>query len=73
MLVGEQPGDAEDERGRPFVGPAGQLLRDVLAEVGIEKRLSVTKRREALQVAPAKAADRDKPNWSRSACDHWLA
>ena len=34
MLVGEQPGDAEDERGRPFVGPAGQLFRDVLAEVG---------------------------------------
>lgn len=35
MLVGEQPGDQEDRRGRPFVGPAGQLLRQVLCEVGI--------------------------------------
>ena len=35
MLVGEVPGDQEDRAGRPFVGPAGQLLRDVLAEAGI--------------------------------------
>jgi DNA polymerase len=27
MLVGEQPGDEEDRRGEPFVGPAGRLLR----------------------------------------------
>jgi DNA polymerase len=37
MLVGEQPGDAEDRSGRPFVGPAGQLLDELLAEVGIER------------------------------------
>jgi DNA polymerase len=35
MLVGEQPGDAEDIAGRPFVGPAGQLLRRVMQEVGM--------------------------------------
>jgi uracil-DNA glycosylase len=35
MLVGEQPGDAEDEQGRPFVGPAGALLRKVMAEIGL--------------------------------------
>jgi uracil-DNA glycosylase family protein len=35
MLVGEQPGDVEDKAGEPFVGPAGQLLRDALAEAGI--------------------------------------
>jgi DNA polymerase len=35
MLVGEQPGNDEDLRGRPFVGPAGQLLRALLAEAGI--------------------------------------
>jgi DNA polymerase len=34
MLVGEQPGDAEDRQGEPFVGPAGQLLRAALAEAG---------------------------------------
>jgi DNA polymerase len=36
MLVGEQPGDAEDRAGLPFVGPAGQLLRSALVEAGID-------------------------------------
>jgi uracil-DNA glycosylase family protein len=35
MLVGEQPGDQEDRRGIPFVGPAGQLLQRALAEAGV--------------------------------------
>jgi uracil-DNA glycosylase len=35
MLVGEQPGDEEDLQGRPFVGPAGRLLRTLLDEAGI--------------------------------------
>jgi DNA polymerase len=35
MLVGEQPGDEEDVQGRPFVGPAGRLLRKLLDEAGI--------------------------------------
>jgi len=34
-LVGEQPGDVEDRRGVPFVGPAGKLLRRALDEAGI--------------------------------------
>ncbi|MGI8479922.1 MAG: uracil-DNA glycosylase family protein [Gaiellaceae bacterium] len=38
MLVGEQPGDAEDRAGRPFVGPAGQLLRELLAEAKLAER-----------------------------------
>jgi DNA polymerase len=33
--VGEQPGDVEDRAGRPFVGPAGRLLRELLEEAGI--------------------------------------
>lgn len=37
MLIGEQPGDQEDLAGRPFVGPAGQLLDDALAEAGIDR------------------------------------
>jgi uracil-DNA glycosylase family protein len=36
MFVGEQPGDAEDLAGEPFVGPAGKLLRDALVEAGID-------------------------------------
>jgi DNA polymerase len=35
MLIGEQPGDEEDQQGRPFVGPAGRLLRTLLDEAGI--------------------------------------
>jgi uracil-DNA glycosylase family protein len=38
MLVGEQPGDAEDKEGRPFVGPAGRLLDRALEGAGIDRR-----------------------------------
>ncbi len=40
MLVGEQPGDSEDRDGRPFVGPAGQLLDEALREAGIQRERS---------------------------------
>ncbi|HVX10597.1 MAG TPA: UdgX family uracil-DNA binding protein [Pirellulales bacterium] len=36
ILIGEQPGDREDVEGRPFVGPAGQLLDQALAAAGID-------------------------------------
>jgi uracil-DNA glycosylase len=45
MLVGEQPGDQEDLTGRPFVGPAGEVLDRALAEAGLA--------REALYVTNA--------------------
>ena len=38
MLVGEQPGDREDIAGKPFVGPAGQLLDRALVEAGIARK-----------------------------------
>lgn len=37
MIVGEQPGDREDLEGKPFVGPAGQLLDEALRRVGIDR------------------------------------
>ena len=37
VLVGEQPGDEEDRTGRPFVGPAGRLLDELLAQAGIDR------------------------------------
>jgi len=37
MLVGEQPGDKEDIAGKPFVGPAGRLLDQALADAGIPR------------------------------------
>ncbi len=36
MLLGEQPGDQEDKRGEPFVGPAGRILDEALEEAGID-------------------------------------
>ena len=38
MVVGEQPGDQEDLQGRPFVGPAGQVLNAALEEAELERR-----------------------------------
>jgi uracil-DNA glycosylase len=37
MLVGEQPGDSEDQAGKPFVGPAGRVLDQVLAAAEIPR------------------------------------
>jgi uracil-DNA glycosylase len=37
MIVGEQPGDKEDLAGRPFIGPAGQILNEGLAHTGIDR------------------------------------
>src|SRR5881397_1302301 len=48
MLVGEQPGDEEDKKGLPFVGPAGRLLDKALTEAGVD--------REHLYVATAARA-----------------
>jgi len=43
MLVGEQPGNDEDLAGRPFVGPAGRLLRELMHEAGItDARVFIT-------------------------------
>jgi uracil-DNA glycosylase len=36
MLVGEQPGDREDQEGLPFVGPAGRLLDRALVDAGVD-------------------------------------
>jgi DNA polymerase len=37
VLVGEQPGDQEDRRGKPFVGPAGRILDEALEDAGIDR------------------------------------
>jgi uracil-DNA glycosylase family protein len=39
VLVGEQPGDAEDKAGKPFVGPAGRLMDELLEEAGLDRRV----------------------------------
>jgi uracil-DNA glycosylase len=75
MLVGEQPGDVEDREGRPFVGPAGALLRELLEEVGIpDERVYLTNAVKHFKWRPAgKRRIHDKPNWTEiKACSHWL-
>jgi DNA polymerase len=41
MFVGEQPGDQEDLAGKPFVGPSGHMLDEVMDEVGIDRKHDV--------------------------------
>src|SRR6478672_4947396 len=40
LFVGEQPGDQEDRAGKPFVGPAGQLLDECMVEAGIDRSMA---------------------------------
>lgn len=41
MLIGEGPGQQEDETGIPFVGRAGQLLTQILASIGIDRKRDI--------------------------------
>ncbi len=75
MFVGEQPGDAEDLAGRPFVGPAGQLLDRVLGDVGIDRStVYVTNVVKHFKWEPrGKRRIHKKPSASEiAACRPWL-
>lgn len=76
MLVGEQPGDSEDVAGKPFVGPAGQLLDEVLAEVGLDRNeLYITNAVKHFKWKPSgKRRLHVKPSSREiSACRPWLS
>jgi DNA polymerase len=75
MFVGEQPGDAEDLAGHPFVGPAGRLLDKALLEAGIDRSLVyVTNVVKHFKWEPrGKRRIHAKPNAAEiSACRPWL-
>jgi DNA polymerase len=75
MLVGEQPGDQEDLAGRPFVGPAGQILDRALAEAGLERtQIYVTNAVKHFKFTPrGKRRIHQKPDRQEiSACRSWL-
>jgi DNA polymerase len=75
MLVGEQPGDREDLAGRPFVGPAGRLLDEALAEAGIERSDAyLTNAVKHFKWEPrGKRRIHQKPSWGEiAACRPWL-
>ena len=75
MLVGEQPGNSEDLEGRPFVGPAGQLLDRALDEAGIDRtKVYVTNVVKHFKWEPrGKRRIHKKPNAEEiTACRPWL-
>jgi DNA polymerase len=75
MFVGEQPGDAEDLAGHPFVGPAGKLLDRALEESGIDRQVVyVTNVVKHFKWEPrGKRRIHAKPNAGEvSACRPWL-
>src|SRR5258708_35523250 len=75
MMVGEQPGDAEDLAGRPFVGPAGKLLDRALAEAGLDRRIAyLTNVVKHFKFEPrGKRRIHAKPNGAEiAACRPWL-
>lgn len=75
MFVGEQPGDQEDQQGKPFVGPAGRLLDQALEEVGIDRtKVYVTNAVKHFKWQPrGKRRIHQKPNSAElAACRPWL-
>jgi uracil-DNA glycosylase len=75
IFVGEQPGDQEDVIGRPFVGPAGQLLDRALAEAGIDRRgVYVTNAVKHFKFTPrGKRRIHQTPDATEvKACSFWL-
>jgi DNA polymerase len=75
MLVGEQPGDKEDQAGRPFVGPAGRILDEALAQAEIDRaRLFVTNAVKHFKwKARGKRRIHERPDVAEiTACAPWL-
>jgi uracil-DNA glycosylase len=75
MMVGEQPGDQEDLQGRPFVGPAGNILDQALEEAGIDRGdVYLTNAVKHFKWRPSgKRRLHQKPNWTEmTACRPWL-
>lgn len=75
VVVGEQPGDQEDRMGKPFVGPAGQLLNRALASAGIDRaELYLTNVVKHFKWEPrGKRRLHQKPNSREiAACRPWL-
>ena len=75
MIVGEQPGDQEDLAGKPFVGPAGQMLDRALADAGVDRaRTYVTNAVKHFKFEPrGKRRIHARPNAGEiKACRWWI-
>ena len=68
MLIGEAPGWHEDQQGRPFVGPAGQFLEQLLSSVGLRReQVYIT---NVIKARPP--GNRDPLPGEILACRYWL-
>ena len=68
MFIGEGPGEQEDRQGEPFVGPAGQLLDDMLEMIDLDRsRVYIA---NVVKCRPPR--NRDPLNEEQAACRHWL-
>jgi DNA polymerase len=75
VLVGEGPGDQEDRSGRPFVGRAGQLLDEALAEAGPGRRrvyITNTVKCRAADWSTGRPVNRAPTESEVAACRIWL-
>ena len=75
VLVGEQPGDQEDQQGKPFVGPAGRVLVQALDEAGIDRDgLYVTNAVKHFKFTPRgnRRIHATPDTWEVAACRPWL-
>ena len=75
MFVGEQPGDQEDLQGRPFVGPAGQLLARALEELGVPRdKVYITNavKHFKFELRGKRRIHKTPAQQEAAACLHWL-
>ena len=75
LLLGEQPGDQEDKAGEPFVGPAGRILDQALAEAGLRREdVYVTNAVKHFKwTAKGKRRIHQRPSAAEvAACERWL-
>ncbi len=75
MVVGEQPGDQEDLRGRPLIGPAGQLFDQAIADLGWKRdKLYITNAVKHFKFEPRgqRRMHKTPAQHEAAACLHWL-
>jgi uracil-DNA glycosylase len=76
VIIGEQPGDAEDRKGEPFVGPAGRLLDKALSAAGIDTatvyRTNAVKHFRFRGGSGKRRIHTTPDRWQISACKPWL-
>ncbi len=75
VLVGEGPGEQEDQTGRPFVGRAGKLLDQALVEAGLSRKqvfIANTVKCRAADWSSGKPVNRAPTEYEAMACREWL-